>query len=124
MLQYSIKKCKILTMDKDSLREQQFKKLQEEIEKAKLEKRPFEHLIIQQIQILKDVHKEFISKALAEGYSLKHPRLGEIEVRQFTEMKVLAKKANLPTNEYDELIKQVKIRVFGEENYENFFGNK
>ena len=66
----------------------------------------------------------FISKALAEGYSLKHPRLGEIEVRQFTEMKVLAKKANLPTNEYDELIKQVKIRVFGEENYENFFGNK
>ena len=104
-------------------REQFFIRLQKQIEKAELEHRPICNLVKKQIKLLKEAHDEFISAAKAKGYNLNNSRIAEIEVQQYSSMKQLAKKIGLPVEEYDELIKQVRIRVFGEENYKRFFEN-
>lgn len=104
--------------------EQFFKRLQQQVEKAELENRPIQNLVKQQIKLLQEAHDEFIATTKNKGYSLQNPQIGEIEIQQFSAMKALAKKIGLPVEEYDDLIKNVKIRVFGEENYKRFFENK
>ena len=99
-----------------------FNRLQQQVEKAELENKPIQGLVKQQIKLLQEAHDEFISTAKKKGYDIiNNPQVGEIEVRQYSAMKQLAQKIGLPVEEYDELIKQVKIRVFGEENYKRFF---
>ena len=99
-----------------------FNRLQQQVEKAELENKPIQGLVKQQIKLLQEAHDEFISTAKNKGYDIiKNPQVGEIEIRQYSAMKQLAQKIGLPVEEYDELIKQVKIRVFGEENYKRFF---
>lgn len=77
-----------------------------------------------QINLLRKAHDEFISRALSEGYTMTNPTLGEIEIQQFSAMKQLAMKIGESTEEYDTLIKQCRIRIFGEENYKRFFADK
>lgn len=98
-----------------------FLKIQKEIELAQKENRPIADYVKKQIKILEQSHDEFINTALAKGYSLSNPQVGEIEVQQYSAMKSLAEKAGLPIEKYDELIKRVQIRIFGEENYKRFF---
>lgn len=100
-----------------------FNRLQKQIEKAQAENKPIDSYVKQQIKILQESHDEFINTATSQGYSLNHPQVGEIEVQQYSAMKHLAQKIGLPVDEYDELIKKVQIRVFGEENAKRFFGN-
>ena len=98
-----------------------FNRLQQKIEIAEKQNKPIKSLVEQQIKLLNEVHDEFLAEAKIKGYDLSNPALGEIEVRQFSAMKALAQKIGLPVEEYDELIKNVKIRVFGEENYKKMF---
>ena len=98
-----------------------FKLLQEQIETAEKKGEPIDDYVKQQIDLLKASHDEFIKTALEQGYELNNPRLGDIEVGQYAAMKKLAQKIGLPTEEYDNHIKEVRIRIFGEENYKRFF---
>lgn len=108
-------------MKMNNATEQFFNRLQQQIEKAELENKPIQGMVKQQIKLLQQAHDEFVSTAKREGYDMRNPQVGEIEVRQYSAMKQLAQKIGLPVDEYDNLIKQVKIRVFGEENYKRFF---
>ena len=47
--------------------------------------------------------------------------IASIEIRQYATIRELAKKINIPYEKYDNLIKNVKIRIFGEDNYDKFF---
>ena len=98
-----------------------FNQLQKRIELAIKENKPIKSLVEQQIKLLQEAHDEFISTAKIKGYNMQSPQVGEIEIQQFSAMKTLAQKIGLPVEEYDELIKNVKIRVLGEENYKRFF---
>ena len=98
-----------------------FMSLQQQIEEAEKRGEPIDSYVKQQIALLEAAHAEFITTATAQGYQLTNPQLGEIEVRQFTAMRQLAQKIGLPTQEYDERIKAVQIRIFGEANYKRFF---
>lgn len=98
-----------------------FNSLEEDVKTAQAEGRPIDEYVLQQIKILHEAHDEFISEALANGYSLDNWKVGEIEVRQYSAMKQLAEKIGQPTDKYDKLIKDVQVRVFGEENYKRFF---
>ena len=100
-----------------------FNRLQQQIEKAELENKPIQGLVKQQIKLLQEAHDEFISTAKSKGYDLLNPQVGEIEIRQYSAMKQLAQKIGLPVEEYDNLIKEVRIRIFGKENYKRFFEN-
>ncbi len=104
--------------------ENAFNLLQKQIEEAQRLNKPFDKYVKKQIDLLKDAHDEFVKTAQAEGYELTNPRVGEIEVKQIASMKQLAQQIGLPVEEYDEMIKAVRIRVFGEANYEKFFGSQ
>ena len=100
-----------------------FNKLQQQIEAAQKKGLPIKTLVKQQIALLQESHDEFIKTAQKQGYDLNNPRVGDIEVQQYSAMKQLAQKIVLPVDEYDKLIKDVRIRIFGEENYKRFFEN-
>ena len=101
-----------------------FNLLQKQIEKNESQGIPVMNLLKQQIDLLMDSHEEFIRSALASGYDLRNTMIGEIEVQQYSAMKQLAQKAGLPIQEYDDLIKQVKIRIFGKVNYKKLFNEQ
>lgn len=101
-----------------------FMMIQKQIEAAEKAGQPIKTFVKQQIELLKDSHDEFIKTAQKQGYDLTNPRVGDIEVQQYTAMKQLAQKIGLPVDEYDKLIKAVRIRIFGEENYKIYFEKK
>ncbi len=101
-----------------------FNKLQKQIEAAEKTGQPIKTYVKQQIDLLKMSHDEFVKTAQKQGYDLNNPRVAQIEVQQYSAMRQLAQKIGLPVEEYDEFIKQIQIRVFGEENYNRFFKNK
>jgi len=99
-----------------------FNRLQQKIEQARLENKPYLHYVKKQIELLENAHDEFVARATKEGLDINTPNIAEIEVKQYSAMRALAEKSGLPVEKYDELIKKVQIRIFDEENYENFFG--
>lgn len=103
--------------------ENKFDILQKKIELAKANGEPIDDYIKEQIQVLKKAHDEFVKLAVAKGYSDNEVSVVEIEIEQFAIMKHLAESIGLPTEEYDNLIKDARIRLFGEENWKNFFGD-
>ena len=98
-----------------------FKKLQQQIEIAEKNGQPIKTFVKQQIDLLQLSHDEFIKTAQKQGYEMNNPRVAQIEVQQYSAMKQLAQKIGLPVDEYDKLIKEVQLRIFGEENYKRFF---
>lgn len=101
--------------------QKEFKQLQAQIEKAEKSGKPIKEYVMKQIKLLKYAHEDFFDMAKSQGYSLNDLKLGEIEVQQYCAMKQLATKIGLPTQDYDEKIKAIRIRIFGEENYKRFF---
>lgn len=99
-----------------------FKMLQHLIDEAIRDNKPYDCYVKEQIHLLEDSLNQFLENAKEEGYDIIHnPKVGEIEVRQYTAMKQLSMKIGLPIEQYDEKIKQIRIRIFGEENYKRFF---
>ena len=94
-----------------------------QIEKAKENDMPIKPYVLRQINVLQDLHDDFVTRAQDQGYSLADVSVAEIEIEQFVKMKELAQSVNLPTDEYDKLIKDARIRVFGEEGYKQFFAD-
>lgn len=101
--------------------QKEFKLLQAKIEKAEKSGKPIKEYVMKQIKLLQYAHEDFLDMAQSQGYSLYDPKLGEIEVQQYCAMKQLATKIGLPTQDYDEKIKAIRIRIFGEDNYKRFF---
>ncbi len=98
-----------------------FNEIQKQIEAAERKGLPIKTLVKQQIALLQDSHDEFIKAAKNQGYDINSPRVGDIEVAQYSAMKQLAQKIGMPVEIYDKLIKDVRIRIFGEENYRIYF---
>ena len=98
-----------------------FKILQQQVEEAEKNGQSIKTLVKQQINLLKLSHDEFVKTAEKQGYEINNPKLAQIEIQQYSAMKQLAQKIGLPVDEYDKLIKEIQIRIFGEENYKKFF---
>lgn len=99
--------------------------LQQQIDEAERENKPYNHLVKAQIRLLEVAHDQFIELAKKEGYDVMHDyKVGDIEIQQYAAMKQLSAKIGLPVEQYDEKIKQIRIRIFGEENYKRFFGEQ
>ena len=101
-----------------------FESLQKQIEAAEKNGEPIDSYVKQQIALLEDAHAKFLTAATAQGYELSNLQLGEIEMQQFSAMRQLAQKIGLPTQEYDDRIREVRIRIFGEANYKRFYENE
>ncbi|MCM1003266.1 MAG: hypothetical protein NC408_02875 [Candidatus Gastranaerophilales bacterium] len=101
-----------------------FMKIQQQIETAEKAGQPISHLVKQQIELLKGSHDEFVKTAADKGYDKASFTFGKMEIDYFAAMRQLAQKIGLPLDEYDERIKQIQIRIMGEENYNRVFGNR
>lgn len=85
-----------------------------EIEERDRDGLPIRELCVEAIGYLEEARKEFLRRAQEAGYELTTPRVGEIEVQQYSAMRQLAERAGLP-HDYNRLIRDVRVRIFGEE---------
>ena len=99
---------------------QELKFLEEKIKLAEQNGQPIEKYILREIEILQKAIDTFVEQA-KERNNLDEFDIGEIEIRQYATMRQLAKKINYPTEKFDTAIKNIKIKLFGEEGYNNFF---
>lgn len=98
-----------------------FKIIQEQIEAAKTAKKPYDHLVKKQIQLLEDAHDEFIKNVKDKGLDMQNVKVGQIEISQYSAMRQLAESIGLSVEKYDNLIAGVQKRLLGEANYTKFF---
>lgn len=96
--------------------------LEYKIKQAQENNEPIDSYILREIEWLQQQLDLFIEKSKDQGKDIETDfEIAEIEIRQYAAMKQLAQKINLPSNIYDKKIKQVQVRIFGKENWENFF---
>ena len=100
-----------------------FNQLQKKIDLAVKDNRPIDSYVKKQIELLEQSHDEFVLQAQAQGYDLANPSVAEIELQQYSAMKALAKRIGAPVDKYDDVMKQIQIRVLGEEGYNQFIAN-
>ena len=97
--------------------------LEYKIKQAQEHNEPIDNYVLHEISWLQQQLDIFLKKSKQEGKDIETDfDIAEIEIRQYAAMKQLAQKINHPCDIYDEKIKQVQVRIFGEENWENFFG--
>lgn len=96
--------------------------LEYKIKQAQDNNEPIDTYVLREIEWLQQQLDLFLEKSKDEGKDIETDfEIAEIEIRQYAAMKQLAQKINQPTDIYDEKIKQIQIRIFGDENWENFF---
>ena len=76
---------------------------------------PIQQQCTEAIACLERAHKMFVQRATKEGFSLQDCRVGEIEIKQYSAMKQMAIKGGLPHAHYDQRIREVRVRLFGEQ---------
>lgn len=110
-------------MTKEYNDQKELEKLEEQIKQAEKNNQPIDKFVLREIEILQNTIDLFMEQMKAQD-RLDDFNVAEIEIRQYAAMRQLAQKINHPYEIYDEKIKQIQIRIFGEENYENFFGEE
>ena len=101
-----------------------FYNLQKKIDLAIKENRPIDSYVKQQIACLEQSHDEFVKAAVDKGFDLNSVSVAQIELEQYSAIKALATKIGLPVEKYDETMKQIQIRVLGEDGYNQFIANQ
>ena len=86
-----------------------------EIETLEKDNFPIKQQCTEAIACLERAHEMFVQRATNEGYSLQDYRLGEIEIKQYSAMKQMAIKGGLPHEQYNLRIREVRVRLFGEQ---------
>ncbi len=104
--------------------EQEIEYLEYRIKQAEQNGEPVDSYVRREISWLENQLEKFLQKMKDDGQDIENNyEIAEIEIQQYAAMKQLASKINEPLEQYDEKIKQVQCRIFGEENWENFFGS-
>ena len=97
--------------------------LEYKIKQAQEHNEPIDNYVLREISWLQQQLDIFLEKSKEEGKDIEPDfDIAEIAIRQYAAMKQLAQQINHPCDIYDEKIKQVQIRCFGEEGYKQFFG--
>ena len=95
---------------------QNFKLLQEQIEAAQKINKPTESYVKKQIEMLEQAHDEFIQKAVKEGFDVENDTaIGEVELKQYSAMKQLAQKIGVSPEKYDKSIRELRVKMLGED---------
>ena len=100
---------------------QDFLAIMSKIEKGNINDSNLRKQVIQQIEKLQEKHDEFVLAAKKSGVDLNNYKIGAIEIKFYTLIKALSEKLGLSTEKYDNAIKEIEIRTFGQDGYEQFF---
>lgn len=107
-------------MDKNFTDEQELTFLEQKIKQAEAQGKPIKQYILRQIEILQNSIDTFMNQMKEENREF-DVQIAEIEIRQYAKMKELALRINEPVKKYDDKIKNIRIRLFGEDNYNILF---
>lgn len=110
-------------MNSQNIDENELRTLEQKIKTAQAAGENIDKYVLRQIEILQHSIDGFLEQMEKEN-RLNDVQVAQIEIRQYSVMKELAEKINHPAQKYDELIKKVQCRIFGEENWETFFSDK
>lgn len=105
--------------------ETQIEYLEFKIKEAQENNEPIDQYVLREIKWLKQQLDLYLDNMKQKGVDIDSDYdIAQAEILQYAAMKDLAKRINHPTEEYDTHIKEVQCRIFGEENWENFFGSQ
>lgn len=99
-------------------RPQKTKALLDEIEILEKEGADISQLCMQVIELVEDAHEEFLYRVQEKGYGyglIHNTAIAEIEIKQYSVMKQMAIQGGLPYAKYKKAIRDIQVRVFGEE---------
>ena len=89
-------------------------KLQKQVEIAQKLNQPIDNLVKQQIQLLEKVHDEFVSSTLAKNKDLEfNLDFAGTRIKQLQAIASLCKKIGLPTDKYENQIREIRIQTLG-----------
>lgn len=91
----------------------------QKVKEAEKFNKPIDNLVKEQIAIMECHKDEFVKQAVNSG--LDELEQARIEVQLCNNIKIWAQKIGLPVEKYDEQIKNIRIRILGEEAYKNLF---
>ncbi len=94
--------------------------LEYKIKQTQENNEPFDGYVLREIEWLQQQLELFLNKMKTQNRQNDFD-IAEIEIRQYAAMKQLAQKINHPCDEFDDKIKQVQIRIFGEEGQKQLF---
>ena len=88
--------------------------LQKQVEKAEELKQPIQKYVVQQIKLLEQVHDEFVSSTLAKNKDLEsNIEFIGVRIKQLQAIASLCRKIGLPTEKYDNQIREIRIKNLG-----------
>lgn len=88
--------------------------LQNQVENAQKLKQPIDQFVKQQIKLLEKTHDEFVSSALSKNADIENDlRFTDVCIKQLQAIASLCKKIGLPTEKYDNKIREIRIRNLG-----------
>ena len=80
---------------------------------------PIEHLVKEQIAIMEQNHDAFVKQAQEEG--IDNIGRARIEVQLYSNIIAWAKKIGLPTEKYENAIRDIRVKFLGEENTKKYY---
>ena len=92
----------------------------QKVKEAESLNKPIENLVREQIAIMECQKDEFVKQA--DSLGIDELDKARVEIQIYSNIKFWAKKIGLPVDKYDESIKQIQKRIFGDENCKKFFG--
>ena len=92
----------------------QYIKLQQQVERAERLNQPIADLVKQQIKLLEETHDDFVKSALSKNKDLEsNLEFSGVRIKQLQAIASLCRKIGLPTEKYDNQIREIRIRNLG-----------
>ena len=100
-----------------------FNQLEAQITEAKKLNKPFDSYVKQQIKLLEKVHDDFVSSSTKKDkdviYNLDFVN---VQIKQLQAISSLCRKIGLPTDKYDNKIREIRINNLGAEFVKERYG--
>lgn len=91
-----------------------YTELQQQVEKAQKLNNPIDIFVKKQIKLLEEVHDDFVSSAMAKNKDIESDlSFTEVRIKQLQAIASLCKKIGLPTEKYDNKIREIRIKNLG-----------
>lgn len=86
----------------------QSQNIMQQVLAAQKANKPIDRLVKQQIRIMEEHHDEFVKEAIEAGVD--NIERAKIEIKLYSNIKAWANKIGLPTEKYDNAIKEIQKR--------------
>ena len=102
-----------------------YRELEEKVTQAEANGDPIEELVKEQIELLWNLYEYFVKTSLEQNPKIENSMsYQEIKITQLLVIVELCKKVGMASDKYETMIKEIRLKLLGEEMYAQFFGDK